>query len=62
MIKIHAELQRLSGLIYDAGYVPSTESVLDIVEEEEKVFHLCHHSEKLAIAFRLINTAPGTPL
>jgi hypothetical protein len=26
------------------------------------VFHLCHHSEKLAIAFGLINTAPGTPL
>ncbi|CAM6075065.1 unnamed protein product [Sphagnum tenellum] len=62
MIEIHAKLQRLSGLIYDAGYVPSTESVLDVVEEEEKVFHLCHHSEKLAIAFRLINTAPGTPL
>jgi hypothetical protein len=32
------------------------------VEEEEKVFHLCHHSEKLAIAFGLINSAPGTPL
>jgi hypothetical protein len=62
MIKIHAELQRLSGLMNDAGYVPSTESVLDDVEEEEKVFHLCHHSEKLAITFGLINTAPGTPL
>jgi hypothetical protein len=45
MIEIHAELQRLSGLMNDAGYVPSTESVLDDVEEE-KVFHLCHHSEK----------------
>ncbi len=62
MIEIHAELQRLSGLMNDAGYVPSTESVLDDVEEEEKVFHSCYHSEKLAIAFRLINTAPGTPL
>jgi pentatricopeptide repeat protein len=62
MIEIHAELQRLSGLMNDAGYVPSTESVLDDVREEEKVFHLCHHSEKLAIAFGLINTAPGTPL
>jgi len=30
--------------------------------EEGKVFQLCHKSEKLAIAFRLINTAPGTPL
>jgi hypothetical protein len=26
------------------------------------MFHLCHHSEKLAIAFGLINTAPVTPL
>ncbi len=25
------------------------------VEEEEKVLHLCYHSKKLAIAFRLIN-------
>jgi len=24
------------------------------VEEEEKVLHLCHHSKKSAIAFRLI--------
>jgi hypothetical protein len=30
--------------------------------EEHKVFHLCNHSKKLAIAFELINTAPGTPL
>ncbi len=60
MIEIHAELQRFSGLMHDAGYVPCMEFVLDDVEEE-KAFHLCHHSEKLAIAFGLINTAPGTP-
>ncbi len=62
MIEIHAELQRLSGLMHDSGYVPCTELVLDDLGEEEKVFRLCHHSEKLAIAFGLINTAPGTPL
>jgi hypothetical protein len=62
MIEIHAELQRLSGLMHDAGYVTCTKFVLHDVEEEEKVFHLCHHSEKLAIAFGLINTAPRTPL
>jgi hypothetical protein len=61
MMEIHAELQRLSRLMHDAGYVPCTEFVLDDVEEE-KVFHLCNHSEKLAVAFGLINTAPGTPL
>ncbi|CAM6076308.1 unnamed protein product [Sphagnum tenellum] len=62
MVEIHAELKRLSGLMHDAGYVPDTNFVLHDVEEEEKVFHLCHHSEKLAIAFGLINSAPGTPL
>jgi pentatricopeptide repeat protein len=61
MIEIHAELQRLSGLMHDAGHVTCPKFVLHDVEEE-KLFHLCHHSEKLAIAFGLINTAPSTPL
>ncbi len=30
--------------------------VLHDVEGEEKMFHLCQHREKLAIAFELINT------
>ncbi|CAK9278386.1 unnamed protein product [Sphagnum jensenii] len=47
MIEIHAELQDCQGLC---------------MMQEEKAFHLCHHSEKLAIAFGLINTAPGSPL
>ncbi|CAK9213816.1 unnamed protein product [Sphagnum troendelagicum] len=62
MIEIHTELQRLSGLMHDLGYVPDTKFVLHNEEEEEKVFQLCHHSVKLAIALGLINTAPGTPL
>ncbi len=59
--QICAELQRLSGLMHDAGYVPNTKFVLHDVEEEQKS-HLCHHSKKLAIAFGLVNTAPGTLL
>ncbi len=35
--------------------------ILHDVEEEEKVFHLWHHSEKLAITLGFINIAPGTP-
>jgi len=62
MIEIRAELKRLSGLMHNAGYVPYTKFELHDVEEEENVFHFCYHSEKLAIAFGLINTAPGTPL
>jgi hypothetical protein len=62
MIEICAELNRLSWLMCGVGYVPYTKLVLHDVEEEEKVFHLCHHSEKLAITFGIIKTAPGTPL
>jgi hypothetical protein len=32
------------------------------MQEEEKVFHLCHHSMKLVVEFGFINTAPGTQL
>ncbi len=59
---IHADLQRLLGLMHNVGYVPCTRFIVHVVEEEELVFQLCHHSEKLAIAFGLINTAPSSPL
>ncbi|CAM6035383.1 unnamed protein product [Sphagnum compactum] len=62
MPKIHAELQRLSGHMHDAGYRPCKKFIMHDVDEEEKVFRLCQHSVKLAIAFGLINSAPGTPL
>jgi DNA-binding response OmpR family regulator len=63
MTEIHAKLQRLLRLMHNAGYVPSRKFILhDVADEEEKVFHLCHHAKKLAIAFGLINTARGTPL
>eukprot|EP01018_Ginkgo_biloba_P009804 Gb_15644 [translate_table: standard] len=62
MQKIYVELERLSGQMKEAGYVPSTNSVLHDVEEEQKEYILYHHSEKLAIAFGLINTSHGTPI
>jgi hypothetical protein len=60
--RIRADLQCLSGLMHNVGYVPCTKFVLHVVEEEELGFQLCHHSERLAIAFGLINTAPSSPL
>jgi hypothetical protein len=45
-----------------AGYVPHTANVLADIEEEEKESALFYHSEKIAIAFMLINTLPGTPI
>ncbi len=37
MIEIHAELQRLSGLMHDAGYVPCMKSVLHDVGKRKGV-------------------------
>jgi pentatricopeptide repeat protein len=60
--KIHAELERLSGQMKAAGYVPDVSNVLNNVDEEQKEHILCHHSEKLAIAFGLLNTSPGATI
>ncbi|THU52354.1 hypothetical protein C4D60_Mb10t03130 [Musa balbisiana] len=46
----------------EAGYVPNKSEVLLDMDEEEKENALCRHSEKLAIAFGLMRTAPGTPI
>eukprot|EP01018_Ginkgo_biloba_P020443 Gb_15797 [translate_table: standard] len=59
---IYEKLETLAGQMKEAGYVPDTNFVLHNVEEEQKENILCHHSEKLAIAFGLINTPPGTPI
>eukprot|EP01018_Ginkgo_biloba_P016521 Gb_02086 [translate_table: standard] len=60
--EIYATLENLSGQMKSAGYVPNTNFVLHDIQDEEKERILCGHSEKLAIAFGLINTCPGTPL
>ncbi|XP_009413734.2 putative pentatricopeptide repeat-containing protein At3g23330 [Musa acuminata AAA Group] len=44
------------------GYVPNTEDVLHDIEEEQKRNMLCGHSERLAIAFGIISTPPGTTI
>eukprot|EP01018_Ginkgo_biloba_P019893 Gb_33697 [translate_table: standard] len=60
--KIYATLETLAGLMKELGYVPDTNFVLHDVEEETKENMLYSHSEKLAIAFGLINTSNGTPI
>eukprot|EP01018_Ginkgo_biloba_P031949 Gb_23267 [translate_table: standard] len=60
--EICAILEILARQMKEAGYVPDTNFVLHDVEDEYKNDFLCHHSEKLAIAFGLINTSHGTPI
>ncbi|KAF5936009.1 hypothetical protein HYC85_027138 [Camellia sinensis] len=60
--KLHGFLETLAERIRKEGYVPDTSCVLHIVNEEEKENLLCGHSEKLAIAFGILNTPPGTTI
>ncbi|XP_015895115.3 pentatricopeptide repeat-containing protein At1g08070, chloroplastic [Ziziphus jujuba] len=53
------EIDRLLGM---AGFVPDTSEVLYDMDEEWKEGALSHHSEKLAIAFGLISTKPGSTI
>eukprot|EP01018_Ginkgo_biloba_P022114 Gb_05939 [translate_table: standard] len=60
--KIYAKLERLTRQMKRAGYVANTNFVLHDVEEETKEHSLAYHSEKLAIAFGLINQHPQAPI
>ncbi|KAK7331406.1 hypothetical protein VNO77_25630 [Canavalia gladiata] len=59
---VYALLEKITELLKLEGYVPHTANVLADIEEEEKEQALSYHSEKIAIAFMLLNTAPGTPI
>lgn len=59
---VYELLEKITELLKLEGYVPYTANVLADIEEEEKEQALSYHSEKVAIAFMLLNTAPGTPI
>ncbi|OAY71241.1 Pentatricopeptide repeat-containing protein, mitochondrial [Ananas comosus] len=59
---IHEKLSKLATRMKQMGYVPNLNYVLQDVGEELKELMLMRHSEKLAIAFGLISTSPGTTL
>ena len=60
--KIQAKVEELMVRLKAKGHKANTEFVLRDVEEEQKEATLAQHSERLAIAYGLIATAPGTPL
>ncbi|CAN6475687.1 unnamed protein product [Victoria cruziana] len=60
--EIYAKLADLRIQMKEAGYKPDTGSVFYDVEEDVKEKMLECHSERLAIAFVLINTKPGTSI
>ncbi|PPD87190.1 hypothetical protein GOBAR_DD15895 [Gossypium barbadense] len=60
--EIYDMLNEVDTLLEKAGFVPDTSEVLQDIDEEWKEGALSHHSEKLAIAFGLISTKPGTTI
>ncbi|KAL6511545.1 hypothetical protein OROGR_021142 [Orobanche gracilis] len=67
--KSHPIAQEIYNLLYDLiyrikkmGYVPETVFALHDVDEEEKRDLLLEHSEKLALAYGILTTAPGVPI
>ncbi|KAH9604872.1 hypothetical protein KSS87_007283 [Heliosperma pusillum] len=64
---LHPHVEQLYGFLEDLsirmkkeGYVPDTSCVLHNLKEDEKESLLCGHSEKLAIAFGILNTPPSS--
>lgn len=50
------------GEIKEAGYEQDTRFVLNALDEEQKQQFLCHHNEKLVIAYGIINTPSGATI
>ncbi|KAA8549749.1 hypothetical protein F0562_001233 [Nyssa sinensis] len=60
--RIYARLSYLLSSIKEIGYVPDLRWVLHDEKGEKKMKRLFSHSEKLAIAFGLINVSGGAPI
>ncbi|KAB2051778.1 hypothetical protein ES319_A12G077500v1 [Gossypium barbadense] len=60
--EIYEMLEEINGWLKAHGYTPQTEIVLHDIGDEQKEQSLEVHSEKLALAYGLISTQPGTPI
>ncbi|KAH7388589.1 hypothetical protein KP509_16G082900 [Ceratopteris richardii] len=60
--EIRQELQRMLGLMREAGYVADIRCVLRDIPDSEKENALQHHSERLAMALGHISLPPRSPM
>ncbi|KAK8958232.1 Pentatricopeptide repeat-containing protein [Platanthera guangdongensis] len=60
--KINSFLLEIGRELWRMGYRPETGSVLHDIEDEEKESAVMYHSERVAIAFGLINTKKMEPV
>ncbi|XWS12988.1 hypothetical protein CRYUN_Cryun37aG0137000 [Craigia yunnanensis] len=58
--EIHNIWDEISMKIKEIGYVPDTSHLLFIMDQQEREVKLQYHSEKLALAFALLNSPPGS--
>ncbi|XP_038881840.1 pentatricopeptide repeat-containing protein At2g33760 isoform X2 [Benincasa hispida] len=56
---IYRYLDELMGRCSESGYVPAPESLMHDLEDEERDYALRYHSEKVALAFGLLETNQG---
>ncbi|ESQ39791.1 hypothetical protein EUTSA_v10000805mg [Eutrema salsugineum] len=59
-LRVYEKLEFLRDKLKELGYVPDYRSALHDVEDEQKEEMLWYHSERLAIAFGLVNTVEGS--
>jgi pentatricopeptide repeat protein len=60
--QIYKMLSQIAEKLRREGHIPRTSNVLADIEDEEKETALNYHSERLAIAFALLKSLPGTPI
>ncbi|XP_016196100.1 putative pentatricopeptide repeat-containing protein At3g23330 [Arachis ipaensis] len=60
--EIYSYLDNLIGRLKEIGYSLDANLVMQDVEEEQGEVLIGHHSEKLAVVFGIINTAPKMPI
>ncbi|WCJ41579.1 Pentatricopeptide repeat-containing protein At5g16860 [Euphorbia peplus] len=60
--QIHEILRELIRRIEVLGYVPETSFALHDVDDKEKDNLLIDHSEKIALAYGILTSAPGAPI
>ncbi|CDY69563.1 BnaCnng64210D [Brassica napus] len=60
--EISRKWEEIYAKIKDLGYVPDTSHVVVHVDQQEREVNLQYHSEKIALAFALLNTPPGSTI
>jgi len=57
-----AQIDEFKSKLNECNHIAQTHFVLKVMNTEEKEHDLCSHSEKLALAFMMVATPPGTPV